>query len=113
MSQQIIDAWATLSGDHNPLHIDDEFARGTRFGGTIAHGHYSLALIEDLLLAELGPSWLDWGVLRDLRFRSPVRPGREYEIRLLPEGAVTLRVEVRDVADEDLAVEGVAVPGGS
>lgn len=107
-TQQTIDAWARLSGDHNPLHVDDRYARGTRFGGTIAHGHYSLALIEDLLLASLGDGWLAGGLLRDLRFRAPVRPGGEYEIRLLPHDH-GLRVEVRDLGDETLAVEGLAV----
>jgi len=112
MSQPTIDMWARLSGDHNPLHTDPEFARGSRFGGTIAHGHYSLAMIEDLLLAELGSRWLAGGVLRDVRFRAPVRPGRDYEIQLRPHEA-DLRVEIRDIVDGTLVVEGTAVVAGT
>lgn len=107
VTQESIDAWAALSGDHNPLHTDAAYAAGTRFGGTIAHGHFSLALIEDLLLAEYGQAWIAGGTLTGLKFRAPVRPGAEYEIRLRPEGT-DVRVEVRDVADETLAVEGRA-----
>ena len=36
MTQEIIDSWAYISGDYNPLHTDPDFAAATRFGGTIA-----------------------------------------------------------------------------
>lgn len=38
LSQEKIDRYAKASGDHNPLHTDPEFAAGTDFKGTIAHG---------------------------------------------------------------------------
>jgi acyl dehydratase len=108
VTQDTINAWARLSGDQNPLHVSEEYARTTRFGGTIAHGHYTLALIEELLYAEHGAAWLTGGLLRDVRFTAPIRPGRAYAIRLLG-GPGRQRVEVRDSADETLAVEGLAV----
>jgi acyl dehydratase len=107
MSQDVIDTWAELSKDHNPLHVSDEYASTTKFGGTIAHGHYSLALIEDLLYAEHGAAWLRGGVLRELKFTAPVRPGRRYVIRLEPEPGGQ-RVEVLDAEDDTLAVRGFA-----
>ena len=52
-SKQITDAvvrqFADLSGDYNPIHIDEEFARNTRFGKRIAHGMISGALISAVL----------------------------------------------------------------
>lgn len=109
MSQERIDAWAALSGDHNPLHVSEEFAQKTRFGGTIAHGHYSLALIEDLLHRIHGDDWLRGGVLRDLRFKAPVRPGDEYTIFVTPDAEVS-QVEVHDSAGT-VTVVGVALLG--
>lgn len=51
--RQITDAlirqFAELSGDHNPIHLDDEFAASTRFGRRIAHGMLSGALISAVL----------------------------------------------------------------
>lgn len=108
MDQDTINAWAELSGDHNPLHVSEAYAVATKFGGTIAHGHYSLALIEDLLLAEHGATWLEGGVLRELKFVAPVRPGHRYVIQLKPEPGGQ-RVEVLDAEDQTLVVRGLAV----
>jgi len=52
VTQQRIDAYADASGDHNPIHVDPEFARATPFGGTIAHGMLVLALIGEMMEAE-------------------------------------------------------------
>lgn len=41
-------AFADLSGDHNPLHVDAEFAKSTPFGRQIAHGLYGLSLVAGL-----------------------------------------------------------------
>ena len=38
VTDKLVKQFAELSGDHNPLHLDDEYARGTRFGRRIAHG---------------------------------------------------------------------------
>ena len=108
MDQDVINTWAELSGDHNPLHVSEDYASATKFGGTIAHGHYCLALIEDLLYAEHGVTWLKGGVLRELKFVAPVRPGHRYMIRLNPETGGQ-RVEVLDAKDETLVVRGLAV----
>ena len=42
-------AFAELSGDYNPIHLDEEFAKTTRFGKRIAHGMISAALISAVL----------------------------------------------------------------
>ena len=76
MTQQQIARYADAANDHNPIHIDEEFARGTPFGGTIAHGMLVLAAIAEMMTAAFGERWLTSGKLR-VRFRAPARPGDE------------------------------------
>lgn len=66
--------FATLSGDHNPIHLSDHFARKTRFGGRIAHGLYTASLISAVLGMRLpGPGAVY--LSQTLNFRGPVRIG--------------------------------------
>jgi acyl dehydratase len=44
VSQDAIDTFADVTGDHQWIHVDVERARETPFGGTIAHGYYTLSL---------------------------------------------------------------------
>ena len=45
-----IEAFADVSGDRNPVHLDDAYAAGTRFGGRVAHGMLTAAFFSGLLL---------------------------------------------------------------
>ena len=49
ITDAVVRAFAELSGDHNPIHLDEEFARTTRFGRRIAHGMISGGLISAVL----------------------------------------------------------------
>lgn len=49
VTDQLIRDFADLSGDHNPIHLDEEFAKNTRFGRRIAHGMLSGAFISAVL----------------------------------------------------------------
>lgn len=49
ITDELIRKFADLSGDHNPLHLDEEFAASTRFGRRIAHGMLSGAFISAVL----------------------------------------------------------------
>lgn len=49
ITDRIVQAFAELSGDFNPIHMDDEYAKTTRFGKRIAHGMISGALISAVL----------------------------------------------------------------
>jgi 3-hydroxybutyryl-CoA dehydratase len=49
ITDSLVRAFADLSGDYNPVHIDEEFAKTTRFGRRIAHGMISGALISAIL----------------------------------------------------------------
>ena len=72
--------FAGVSGDTNPLHLDEEFARSTRFGGRIVHGMLTASLISTLIGTKLpGPGCIY--LKQDLRFRAPVRVGDTVETR--------------------------------
>ncbi|MBL8673862.1 MAG: MaoC family dehydratase [Rhodospirillales bacterium] len=64
-------AFAGVSGDTNPIHLHEEFARTTRFGTRIAHGMLSGSFISTVVGTKLpGPGALY--VSQTLNFRSPV-----------------------------------------
>ncbi|HET7622163.1 MAG TPA: MaoC/PaaZ C-terminal domain-containing protein [Gemmatimonadaceae bacterium] len=71
-----IDAFATVSGDLNPLHLDEAYASGTPFGGRIAHGVLGLAVATGLL-NQLGLTRGTLVALAGIRwdFRAAIRPG--------------------------------------
>lgn len=74
LTQEKINRYAGPAGDHNPLHTDPQFAAGTQFGGTIAHGMLVLAYISEMMTAAFGRPWVEGGRLK-VRFRAPARPG--------------------------------------
>jgi 3-hydroxybutyryl-CoA dehydratase len=74
LTQEQIAAYADAAGDHNPIHIDEAYARTTPFGGTIAHGMLALALVSESLTATFGARWGQRSRLK-VRFRAPARPG--------------------------------------
>ncbi len=49
VTSELVQTFADVSGDHNPIHLDDEFAATTQFGQRIAHGMLSGAFISALL----------------------------------------------------------------
>ncbi|WP_037484125.1 bifunctional enoyl-CoA hydratase/phosphate acetyltransferase [Sphaerotilus natans] len=74
LTQDDIVAFALVSGDVNPAHVDPEYANATRFHGTIAHGMWAGAMISSLLGTEFpGPGTIYEG--QTLRFHLPVRAG--------------------------------------
>jgi 3-hydroxybutyryl-CoA dehydratase len=66
--------FADLSGDTNPVHMDEAFAAATPFKGRIAHGMLGASLISTVFGTRLpGPGCIY--VSQDLRFKAPVRIG--------------------------------------
>jgi len=74
ISQEGINRYADATGDFNPIHVDEEFAKGTSFKGTIAHGFYIFAFLSELMMRSFGKRWINGGRV-DVRFKRPVRPG--------------------------------------
>ena len=74
LTQADIQAFALVSGDVNPAHVDPAYAEGTRFHGVIAHGMWGGALISSVLGTQFpGPGTIY--VEQTLRFLRPVRVG--------------------------------------
>ena len=74
ITQVNINRYAEASGDFNPIHVDEEYARNTPLGGTIAHGMMVLAYVSQLMTGTFGQDWLSSGKL-DVRFKTPAHPG--------------------------------------
>ena len=74
VTQEKINLYAQASKDFNPIHIDEDFAKKTPLGGTIAHGMLILAYVSQMMTDAFGRSWLIGGKL-NVRFRTPARPG--------------------------------------
>lgn len=81
VTEGTIEAFAALSGDRNPVHFDDGFARAIGFDGRIAHGAVAASLLSAILGMDLpgpGSVFLEQRV----RFIAPVRPGDRITGRL-------------------------------
>lgn len=76
-------AFAGLTGDHYPLHTDEEYAKGTMFGGRIAHGPltFSLAVGQVALSGWYGAAVVALLQGGPLKATAPVRPGDTIRVR--------------------------------
>lgn len=105
VTQEQLHSYANASGDHNPLHLDPDFAARTQFGGTIAHGMLILAFASEMLTATFGREWIEGGRLK-VRFRAPARPGDEVTtagtVTRIDGSHVTCEIECRNSAGEVL-----------
>ena len=108
-----IQGFADLTGDRNPLHLDAQFARRSRFGRPIAHG----LLVAGIISAALGTRLPGAGAIyvsQSLRFLKPVYPGdtvtAPVEVTAWQEdrGVVTLRTTCANQSG-DVIIDGEAV----
>jgi 3-hydroxybutyryl-CoA dehydratase len=108
-----IEAFAEVTGDRNPLHLDDAFARRSRFGRPIAHG----ALVAGVISAALGMVLPGPGAIylsQTLKFLRPVFPGDtvtatvEVTAYRADKGIVTLRTTCANQSG-DPVIDGEAV----
>ena len=86
ISDEMVRSFAALTGDTNPVHLDDAYAAGTRFGRRIAHGMIAAGLISATLANDLpGPGTVY--LSQTLQFKAPVYPGE----------TITATVQVKSV----------------
>ena len=78
-----ISAFAGLTGDHYPLHVNEEYGKSTRFGGRIAHGPltFSLAVGQIALSGFLGDAIVAFAECQEMRALAPVYPGDTIRVR--------------------------------
>jgi acyl dehydratase len=83
VTQQDIDTFADVTGDHQWIHVDVERAKETPFGGTIAHGYYTLSLIpmlsQQVFSMEGFTFALNYGLNR-VRFPAPLPVGQRVRL---------------------------------
>ncbi len=73
-SQEDVEIFSRLSGDTNPIHLDENYARETRFQGRILHGMLVASLISSVLGTKLpGPGTIY--LSQQLSFRAPAKVG--------------------------------------
>jgi acyl dehydratase len=84
VTQEVIDKFADVTGDHQFIHVDVERAKLTPFGGTIAHGYYTLSLAPMFSYAMFSIEGFAFGVnygLNKVRFPAPLPVGSRVRMR--------------------------------
>jgi len=108
-----IELFTEISGDHNPLHYDEEAARATRFGSIVVQGGITSAILNAVIAEDLpGPGTVFLHVTWS--FRAPVRPGDiitgEVNVTRVREDKPITELETRVVlADGTVVLDGTAV----
>ncbi len=81
MTQERVNQFAQVTGDHNFIHVDPARARETSFRGTIAHGYLTLSLLgpisQQLLVVTDAATSVNYG-LNKVRFPAPLPVGAEF-----------------------------------
>ncbi len=81
VSEEDILLFAIASGDNNPVHVDENYAKSTQFGGRIAHGMYTSALVSAAMAMGLpGPGSVY--LTQTMKFKHPVKVGDTLCIRI-------------------------------
>lgn len=86
ITDEMIRAFAELTGDYNPVHLDDAYAAATRFKRRIAHGMIAAGLISAALANDLPGSGTVY-LSQTLNFKAPVYPG----------DTITVTIEVKSL----------------
>ncbi len=85
VTQEDIDAFAEVTGDDQWIHVDPERARDTPFGGTIAHGYYTLSLAPKFMYELVSFEGFAFGVnygVNKVRFPSALPVGEKVRMRI-------------------------------
>jgi acyl dehydratase len=108
--QAEFDAFARLSGDDNPIHVDPAFAARTRFGRTVSHGMLIYARLWALLV-QVCPDGAP--VHHALMFPAPAYPNEplHLEVRQTPEGHLAMTATRR--IDGVIVLQGLAEGGAA
>ncbi|MCS7175097.1 MaoC family dehydratase [Pseudothermotoga sp.] len=81
VTEEMVKAFAEITGDKNPIHLDDEYAKNTRFGRKICHGMLVASLISKVLGMDFpGPGTIL--VRQQLTYRAPVFVGEAVKVHV-------------------------------
>ena len=113
ISDDMIRAFADVTGDTNPVHLDDDYAAGSRFGRRIAHGMIAAGLISATLANDLpGPGTVY--LSQSLQFEAPVYPGDSITatvevLTVRPDKPIVTLATICTNQDDTVVLEGEAV----
>ena len=113
ISESDVYLYAGITGDFNPAHVDEEYARNTFFEGRIAHGMLTAGFISTVLANQLpGPGTIY--VSQELRFLAPVRMGdtltaRAEVVEIIPDKNKVRLKTICVIQDGTMVLEGEAV----
>ena len=110
LTREQMRSFASLSGDHNPIHLNDEAAIAAGFRSVIAHGIFSSAIFSKILGQDLpGPGTVY--LSQSLFFKKPVYAGQKLKARVAVVRRcgrrITLETQLRDETDQ-LLIDGEA-----
>ena len=109
VTQEAIDDFADVTGDHQWIHVDVERAKQTPFGGTIAHGYYTLSLApmlgEQVFALEGFAFAINYGLNR-VRFPAPLPVGRRVRLHAKLKGLEEIPGGMQMTVEETFEVEG-------
>jgi acyl dehydratase len=113
ITQDRVDGFADVTGDHQWIHVDPERARHGPFGGTIAHGYLTLSLVNhflpDLIEVRGFTHAVNVGADR-LRFLAPVKVGSRIRASGEVVSVETIKGAVQAVVRVTIAIEGSERP---
>ena len=71
ISEKMVRDYAEVSGDFNPIHLDENYAKKTDFKNKIVHGMLLISNITEIMFKNFGNSWNESGSLK-IKFRNPL-----------------------------------------
>lgn len=113
ITQDMILKYAEVTGDYNPIHVDEEYAKKTKFGKCIAHGMLMGGFFSRCLVETFGGNGIYLG--QDLKFTNPVFVGDDIEISMTlvalrkEKGIGTVETIAKRKSNGDICVKGQAV----
>ncbi|OJH45084.1 MaoC family dehydratase [Paracoccus sp. SM22M-07] len=112
ITDEDIQMFATVSTDHNPVHLDDDYAQDTIFEGRIAHGMLTAGLISAVIGEQLpGHGTVYLG--QTLKFLAPVRPGdvvrAEVTVETIDHSKRRVTLATRCLVGDRVVLKGEAV----
>ena len=81
ISEKMVQDYAEVSGDFNPIHLDEDYAKKTEFKNKIVHGMLLISNITEIMVKNFGNSWSKNGTLK-IKFRNPLPVNSNLETNL-------------------------------
>lgn len=113
-TQEEVKKFAEITGDTNPLHLDEEFAANTQFKKPIMHGMLSASIISKILGTEF-PGAGSVYLQQNIEFLRPMYVNKQYELRLVIQEihpanhSAIIETTIKDIANKKMTIRGEAM----